>query len=87
LVPDGTPIFRSKLFSSFSQRTARRETAVADTDLTDAVPSRRKFDNHDPTFTLCQSQKMKFVEPNCFTTPDAAARKMVEIANGIELFG
>jgi hypothetical protein len=27
---------------------------------------------------------MKFVEPNQFTDPDAAARKLVEIANGIE---
>jgi hypothetical protein len=27
---------------------------------------------------------MKFVEPSHFTDPDAAARKLVEIANGIE---
>jgi hypothetical protein len=27
---------------------------------------------------------MKFVEPSCFTNPDVAARKLVEIANGIE---
>jgi hypothetical protein len=27
---------------------------------------------------------MKFVEPNRFTDPDAAARKLVEIANAIE---
>ena len=27
---------------------------------------------------------MKFVEPNHFTDPDAAARKLVEIANAIE---
>ena len=27
---------------------------------------------------------MKFVEPSCFTDPDAAARKLVEIANAAE---
>jgi len=27
---------------------------------------------------------MKFVEPHPFTNPDAAARKLVEIANGVE---
>ena len=27
---------------------------------------------------------MKFVEPSRFTNPDVAARKLVEIANGIE---
>ena len=27
---------------------------------------------------------MKFVEPRSFTDPDAAARKLVEIANGVE---
>jgi hypothetical protein len=27
---------------------------------------------------------MKFVEPRPFADPDAAARKLVEIANGIE---
>jgi hypothetical protein len=27
---------------------------------------------------------MKFVEPHPFTNPDAAARKLIEIANGVE---
>jgi hypothetical protein len=27
---------------------------------------------------------MKFVQPHPFTNPDAAARKLVEIANGVE---
>ena len=27
---------------------------------------------------------MKFVEPDCITNPDAAARKLVEIANASE---
>jgi hypothetical protein len=27
---------------------------------------------------------MKFVDPHTFTDPDAAARKLVEIANGVE---
>ena len=27
---------------------------------------------------------MKYVEPSHFTDPDAAARKLIEIANGIE---
>jgi hypothetical protein len=27
---------------------------------------------------------MKFVEPHPFTNPDAAAQKLVEIANGVE---
>jgi hypothetical protein len=31
-----------------------------------------------------KSGLMKFVEPNQFTDPDAAARKLVEIANAIE---
>jgi hypothetical protein len=27
---------------------------------------------------------MKFIEPHSFANPDAAARKLVEIANGVE---
>ena len=38
----------------------------------------------NPAPLVDKSEPMKFVEPSQFADPDVAARKLVEIANGIE---
>ena len=42
------------------------------------------MENDGATQTMGSSSGMKFVKPHPFADPDAAARKLVEIANDVE---